>query len=267
MHRATLKYVPPPRSPELMIVLLKNRGKPKDSYVEEFTSRNQNFSFFPVLEHSYVDAEGLTRYLHEQQNQADALIVTSQRAIEALNEYRGDADGWLSKPVYTVGPATAEVVNEAGFRDIRGGIKAGDGSILSDIILRDREQDPSLKKFIFLTGRTRRDIIPVKLNASNDLILEERIVYETRALNNLEDKFCEYLQQLDASGQNGDHWVVFFSPSGSDPILSALKQMNTKVKLAAIGPTTYDYLTKNGFTVTAVAEKPHAPSLALAMFG
>lgn len=247
-----------------MIILLKNRVEPKDSYEEELQARNEPFCFFPVLEHSLVDNHSLGSFLQEQQSSADALIVTSQRAVEALNLCK-ERSSWLNKPIYTVGPATAKVITDAGFVDVRGGTNAGDGSILADLIINDHQNGEKLDSILFLTGETRRDIIPRKLNEYPGITLQERIVYKTQELDGLRVKFGQYLNSLQ---DDASIWIVFFSPSGSDSIIDLLKSMpaSQSIKLAAIGPTTYDYLTRNGFSVAAVAEKPHAPSLAKAIF-
>lgn len=245
-----------------MVVFLKNKKDPEDPYELHFRSLNYETKFVPLLEHEYVNGEELSRYLTSAEFSAvDALIITSQRAIGAIVTHLEALDDEVkltlqSKPVYTVGPATAKELAIYGFTDIRGAEDAGNGKVLADIILSE-----SLQTFVFFTGEIRRDTIPTKLRGANRE-LAEKIVYKTL------DKSDTSTDCLDAIRANPDSWIVFFSPSGTEQILQLLKDSHHQegtgmegTKLACIGPTTYDFLVSKGFEPSAVAERPDPISL------
>jgi uroporphyrinogen-III synthase len=249
-----------------MVIFLKNRKESGDPYEKHFRSLNYDTQFVPLLEHEPVNSEELLTFLRSAEfAAADAIIITSQRAIEAvvthLESLTDEERVTLqSKPIYTVGPATAHELSANGFTDIRGAEHAGNGGALADIILQEKCQT-----FVFFTGEVRRDIIPKKLREANRQ-LEEKIVYKTSSKSDISTKF------LDAMNTNTDPWLVFFSPSGTEQILKILKENchqssidASDVKLACIGPTTRDFLVNQGFKPDAVAAKPDAVSLAEAI--
>jgi hypothetical protein len=75
-------------------ILLKTKSTPTDPYDTAFRSKTPFIPVFvPVLEHARVNPQELRKILqHEPENHYSALIITSQRAVEAL----GDAIHCLS---------------------------------------------------------------------------------------------------------------------------------------------------------------------------
>ncbi|ODV84975.1 hypothetical protein CANARDRAFT_8108 [[Candida] arabinofermentans NRRL YB-2248] len=250
------------------IVLLKNRTTPVDQYHDIFESNDYNPQFLPLLKHSPLNKPEILQFLKSEEyiNDYQALIVTSQRCIEVLDdlvhtlqeEKFEHIDTLLSKPSYTVGPTTAHFLAKLGFKDIRGGKDAGNGMILSDIIVNDPLfTNSNNKKILFLTGEIRRDIIPKRLKSENYQLLE-LVSYRTEPLDNIYER---YIEAHNSMVEEDDNWVVFFSPQGTEEIIQYMKKSKRFFKLASIGPTTEEYLLKEGLTPHIVARKPDATSL------
>ncbi|KAH3666837.1 hypothetical protein OGAPHI_003286 [Ogataea philodendri] len=248
------------------IILLKNKTVPSDPYDALFSEKQHEPVFLPLLKHSSINQTEVKSFLTSETylREYQALIVTSQRCIEALadlvNELRRDGfdrlDSILNKPSYTVGPTTYQYLKDLGFNDIRGGKLAGNGSILSDIIIKDPLFEQTPKKVLFLTGEIRKDIIPRKLKAKSFNVLE-LVSYRTEPLA---DIGARYVEATRSPPQNS--WLVFFSPQGTTEIVRILKQNDHGLQIASIGPTTEEYLLANGITPAVVSPKPDAASLA-----
>ncbi|ANB15956.1 uroporphyrinogen-III synthase HEM4 [Sugiyamaella lignohabitans] len=253
------------------VILLKNKTSPIDSYDVQFTCLNWHVEFFPVLEHERIDPKGLRNYIESEEFQVnDATIVTSQRAVEAINSqvpYLSDRAKrlLLAKPVYTVGPATAKMFSESGYSDIRGGIQAGNGDVLADLIISQSNLDTErISRLVFFTGVTRRDIIPLKISQTPGLSLTEKVVYKTKAISNIKPRLQETISAYSsATVQKGDSpWIVFFSPASAEDVVQVLLSTSrSRFRLAAIGPTTEAFLKENNLPPDAVAERPDAEHL------
>lgn len=242
------------------ILLLKNRTTPRDPYHEVFLSSGYEPTFIPLLKHCHVDRETSTQYLMSDDFlQTPVFIITSQRAVECLNECMEHVSSNIKpliyeKIVYTVGPATTKVLHEAGFSNIRGGADAGNGSVLSDIIIADIEKYGA-KKMVFFTGEIRKDIIPRKLKGAN-IDLKEKVIYKTEDRDDIVTTY--------RANKDNVEWVVFFSPQGTQPIVEHLLSIEPNQKgplVASIGPTTEEYLKENNIRIDTVASKPDANSL------
>lgn len=261
----------------LKVFLLKNQTVPRDPYHEHFSSADFDPVFLPLLQHEFVGHEELKAYLESAEfvSKASALIITSQRAIEAVNAHLQQLDdeprkNLLAKPVYTVGPATAKALSEAGYTNIRGGSEAGNGAVLAEIILKELVGKEEAVELVFFTGKTRRDIIPKRLTEAG-VSLQERVVYQTFALNDIDVRVKQHLVKTLSSDDLvhaetattppglEKHYLVFFSPAEADGVVETLLKMKERnCYLAAIGPTTEDYLHKNGLKPDVVALKPDA---------
>lgn len=258
------------------VFLLKNKTVPRDPYLETFESEESPVTpeFLPLLQHEYINPPALKTVLESPDfiHNSGPIIITSQRAIEAVNMHLNDLDSLalkslLNKPVYTVGPATYKVLSEAGFTDIRGGQEAGNGAVLSEIILKDLASTPQQEndeppRLIFFTGQTRRDIIPRRL-AEAGVKLTEQVVYRTLPLDDIEirvkQRVIDSLRKQEGSSQDL-HYLVFFSPAEAESLVMALNNMkeDRKCHIVAIGPTTKEFLEKNNMFVDVMAEKPDA---------
>ncbi|SCV05875.1 LANO_0H17106g1_1 [Lachancea nothofagi CBS 11611] len=244
------------------VLLLKNKTVPIDPYESNFEQNDFEPVFIPMIQHMHLPLE----CLHLLQNDAymtqlKHIVISSQRTVECLNESVvpnlsvSQQDALLQKTVYTVGPATASFLQRCGFKDVRGGIDAGNGSILADVIISDLKNDAttdfsSMPTLLLLVGETRRDIIPKKL-ASAGLKSQEVVTYKTEILDNNLQRFVSLF--------NSQCWVVFFSSQGTDEIIDYLKDKNAQV--ASIGPTTDEFLLSRGIRSHVVSAKPEPVSL------
>ncbi|KAK9375295.1 tetrapyrrole biosynthesis, uroporphyrinogen III synthase [Lipomyces chichibuensis] len=244
------------------IIFLKNPNPDVDSDKYAITAKSSCYDscFLPILSHTFVDQPGLRTYLTDlaanaDKTPVDALIITSQRAVEAvasvLLELSVSTRSYLgSLPVYTVGPATAALVQSHGFSKILGGADAGNGRILASQIV-----GANLRRCVFFTGETRRDIIPVTLR-ENGIECIERVVYTSKGIEGVEDQFMELM-----SDAKDVWWTVFFSPAGAESIARLIARNTEITKVAAIGPTTEEFLLKNGITPNTVSRNPDPQSL------
>lgn len=245
---------------ESSVLFLKNRTVPRDLYEEVFTEYGFLTQFIPLLDHIHAESSFITSYLTSDEfiKETDALIITSQRAVEALSDAmekisQEQRSRILSKKAFTVGPATQKVLEALGFTKLGGGDNAGNGAILSEIILKDLEPH---QKVTFFTGETRRDIIPRKL-LSKGYNLKEVVIYRTVEKPQIVERFTQAFNQLHPE------WIIFFSPQGTQDIVEFLKvsPLRDAFKIASIGPTTETYLLDNGIKPNLVSEKPEASSL------
>ena len=278
-------------------ILLKTKSVPDDPYDTAFREKTPLIPVFvPVLVHQRVNESQLRSILeNEPHEHYTALIITSQRAVEAIDDASKTLSGISSSrvslmieqqlrrlrgmTVYTVGPATALALTKLHFSTIVGA-DTGNGTVLANLIVQTFRRDhplppssshlqsetpspstsinPPQKPLLFLVGDKRRDIIPNRL-ASENIPLEELTVYETTVAST----FDEELDQVMKDTRDGEiEWIVFFSPSGAEVALEKMKRMENKIKVATIGPTTEEYLRKEwGIVPDMVARKPEPVSM------
>lgn len=242
------------------VLLLKTKTTPTDPYENILKREDIKHSFIPLLTHKHIPEKCINLFKEEIDN-IDYLIITSQRAVEALEQSILPAlsesiiNKILNKPIFTVGPATADFLKRIGFNDIKGGINAGNGSILSDLIIEQPDEKyKTNKKGMFLVGEIRKDVIPRKL-IPKGYDLTEVEVYATKAMENIKERFDA---KMDQDNEDIVNYVVFFSPQGTDDII---KSDFSNSVVISIGPTTKDYLEKNHINVKGVCQKPNADSL------
>ena len=170
--------------------------------------------------------------------------------------------------------------------EIFGGESAGSGEVLAklmlgtedtrhgDAVYRARSEDGrTMKPVLFLTGETRRDIIPKMLMdpglGEGRMQVDEMVVYQTSELDEFEFHFSRIFNQTQPKGVEGVRWVVVFSPTAGKGMLRGLGWLDDRTGksrkdigerrtyVACIGPTTREYLSKEfGFEADVVAERP-----------
>ncbi|GMM39744.1 uroporphyrinogen-III synthase [Hanseniaspora uvarum] len=244
------------------VLLLKTKTTPSDPYENLLKKENIKHHFIPLLTHKHLPEKCINLFRADIDS-IDYLIITSQRAVEALEQSILPSldevviNKILNKPIFTVGPATAEFLKRIGFNDIKGGNDAGNGSILSDLIMAESEEKyKTNKKGIFLVGEIRKDVIPRKL-IPNGYNLEEIEVYTTKSMDNIIERFNEKMNLINYK-EGEVPYVVFFSPQGTEDII---KTDFTRATIISIGPTTKEYLENNNIKVNGVCKKPNADSL------
>lgn len=241
------------------ILFLKSE-KHKDPY--DIYSRLNSLDpyFIPLIKHTHVCEEAITLLTNDTYlKKLRYIIISSQRAVECLHDSIipkltiSQKNVLMKKTIYSVGPATCESLLTCGFFDVRGGMNAGNGSILADIIVDETlgsKDSISSDQFLFLVGEIRKDIIPKKLSKAG-IKVKEVVVYKTEELNDNLSRFKQIYEN--------ENWVVFFSSQGTHEIINYLKEKN--LKIASIGPTTEFFLRCNNITPQIVSKKPEPLSL------
>lgn len=238
------------------LLLLKTKTVPSDPYHDLLTENSISHNFIPLLTHKHIPEECIEKLENNYEN-IGYLIITSQRAVEALQQsilpkLNGKIVSYLlNLPILTVGPATADFLQKLGFTNIKGGSEAGNGSVLADIIIDDKENNYKAGKGLFLVGEIRKDVIPRKLKPLG-FNITELVVYTTKPMDCIMERYTAKLLP------NRNNIVVFFSPQGTEEIV---EQIDSSVKVLSIGPTTQQYLIEKNIKVDGVCEKPNAKSL------
>lgn len=240
----------------MKVYLLKNENSPQDHY-RTVLSPHYDLQFVPLLTHSLHLDQTIT-FLTQQITNYQVIIVTSQRAVECLQqsiESPKITDNIrqyiLQLPVYTIGPSTSKNLSDIGFSNIHGA-DTGNGHNLSELLLQQVNQQ---SKIIYFTGEIRKDIIPGNMR-KHQMAFDELVVYSTQELNQVDPhKLIDLGSQLD--------WVIFFSSQGTKLIVDKIKQVQQQrsINVAVIGPTTNQYLLENDITVKFVCDKPTANDL------
>jgi uroporphyrinogen-III synthase len=118
---------------------------------------------------------------------------------------------------------------------------------------------------LFLVGEKRREIIPKVLRGAGWQV-DETVIYGTGELKSFTQDFA---RRLEETADCPRRWVVVFSPSGCDSMLSTMglldestgkakpKQPGGNTLIATIGPTTRDHLIQQfGYEPEVCAEQP-----------
>lgn len=239
----------------MKVFLLKNENSPVD-YYRQVLSAHYDPEFVPLLTHS-LQLESTIHFLQHEISNYKVLIVTSQRAVECLQQaleshdiLQPIKDLILSLPVYTIGPSTSQYLNSIGFKSVFGR-DSGNGHKLSELILENVDKET---KIIYFTGKIRKDIIPGNLR-NNDMDFNELVVYSTEELGQVDaDKVISH------SNQN---WIIFFSSQGTKSIVDKVKELQETrtVRIGVIGPTTNEYLVDRGIKVDFICDSPTADNL------
>jgi len=299
------------KSGQTPVLLLKTRSSPHDGYEEYFNATaNGPFRpiFVPVLEHKLK--EDTLHLLHSTvtvggfstnygwRPQYGGIIFTSQRAVEAfgmivqsVRTRTNEIDKLLPPelPLYVVGPATARGLRALDLKCNILGEECGNGEALAEFILQHYNDLPAQKQMLgglpllFLVGEKRRDIIPTtlqspELSPQQRIGVHEVVVYETGEMPNFKSDFTYRWYQNARTGSTSQ-WIVVFSPTGCQAVLSSLgmlDELTGKVKqgallprnthIATIGPTTRDYLIQEfGYEPDVCAPTPSPEGVGIAI--
>ncbi|KAI8079041.1 tetrapyrrole biosynthesis, uroporphyrinogen III synthase [Gilbertella persicaria] len=239
--------------------------KSDDAYRNLFEKQYKP-DFIPVLDHALDNVEALAIILSQGPQDCKGLILTSQRSVEAINQAYNICrmtdkthEEWNTLPIYIVGPKTADVLAQSPLfqsHDHRHWVIAPRASELIKDLLNSSH-------YLFLAGDKRRDLIPEALHEAH-IPFHEVQTYATCPHPELKNR----MKHLD---YHEGEWLVFFSPSGIKFIKDASPDSMSTLfgglfRIAAIGPTTADFITKDlNFQVDVVADKPDAEHLFDAM--
>lgn len=259
-------------------VILFKKQDSQDKYNQLLIEHDYITEFIPVLDHTIENTDNLKAILSNGPHveNIQAMILTSQRTVEALSRaYHliGNLppeilQEWNALPMYIVGPQTAEALAQLPlFKTSHDPAKADhkSSSYLSHsnwtVAPRATELIKALVtttyQFLFLAGDKRRDVIPEALSKAH-LSFREVQTYATCVHPQLVERMKKPLIA---------DWAVYFSPSGLKFILSSVDESTKQnllvakqhPKIAAIGPTTADYIRDDlGLNIDVMAEEPDA---------
>ncbi|CCX13660.1 Similar to Uroporphyrinogen-III synthase; acc. no. P87214 [Pyronema omphalodes CBS 100304] len=265
----------------LPIIFLKTKSSPTDPYDKYFaenpleiagTTYNAENIFVPVLQHQHINLSQLEKLVLGQNSEYHGMIITSQRAVEALgavlDKHRETQEFLKITKVYVVGPATCTAVINLGFSASNVlGKECGNGKVLSQFILEDyntccESAATDRLPLLFLNNEKRGDIIPKSLSGVEEhrcVPLQELVVYETKVVNCFSEEFAKAMEAT--KGQ--ERWVVVFSPTGADAAWDVLRdginkeEDDSETFWASIGPTTEVHMIeKIGKRPDVVAARP-----------
>ncbi|KAF7980455.1 hypothetical protein HWV62_38316 [Athelia sp. TMB] len=265
-----------------------------DPYESAFKEVDFTTISVPVLETAFTNVIDFRACIARGPQGLAGVIITSARSCEAwanalsgiettgavllpsfcrqIEKMKGD---WSTIPFYVVGAATHKALSSIpGEKSIRGGAQTGTSESLARFILDDLPQDKAAKRtLLYLTGDKNRDTLPAIL-AEGNIDLHSLKVYETRGSSNFAGDLKDAVGKIPMETL---HWIVFFAPSAAEFVTPILRRFfhlpangppsqealqTRKAKLAAIGPTTRDFLMNTlALRVTATPLKPNPQSL------
>ncbi|KAG4300868.1 hypothetical protein PCK1_002945 [Pneumocystis canis] len=231
-----------------------------DHYEEIFNNSGFFTIFLPVLKCSFIHQESLKNLLKNRPYMTfSALLFTSQNAVCAFKESlmcidKHEFKQILHMTVYTVGPATYHTLQSLGFHKIYGK-ESGNAEMLLNFILSFHIDK---KPILFLTGEKRINILEKKLLLSG-IFLKVFIVYKTEESNDFKHLFNEIINNQTLN----IHWIVFFSPYGSNIVMKYIPTTYlSRFKIATIGPTTLQHLnSKWNIKAKVITQHPEPNSL------
>ncbi|KAI9020852.1 tetrapyrrole biosynthesis, uroporphyrinogen III synthase [Phycomyces nitens] len=247
-------------SPHVWIFKVQATARP-DDYAIELAANSFAYTFIPVLDHASTSLPVLAETLLAGPQPYNGLILTSQRAVQAVSGALGSLVlspdtvlAWSMLPVFVVGPRTASDLRQIDLFSSSTITVADRATELCDAI--QASLPVHNQSLLFLSGDKRRDVIPRRM-AEASIKVHEIKSYAT----------CPHpllKEHLDTIKPCLDDWAVYFSPSGIRFIVDALGSLPV-TKVAAIGPTTAEYLEQLGLTVHVVADHPDAVHLVSSM--
>ncbi|BGO95262.1 hypothetical protein NBRC10512_002602 [Rhodotorula toruloides] len=255
----------------------------------------------PVLSTSFCNRDELVeaaRRVHQEGREAyDGVIMTSARSVEAWSAAQTTLASSTSSsalrapsiPFFVVGNPTrtnlARVPVPPPPELVLGAEESGTGKKLASFILRHFASSPEppssprrRRRLLYLTGDKNRDTVPRILEEGGVEPETLQVYATTRAPGFGAD--LERILNVVVDGR-GLVWMVLFSPSGSKECLAELRQrglvasivastpashtLATRLRFAAIGPITQQFLEEERVPVHAVADKPEPEALVRAI--
>jgi len=198
---------------------------------------------------------------------------------------------WDEVPFYCVGPATAASLLALNTQTcvvppssmVRGGEESGNADKLADYIIAmhglsigsttsscdsspsQGPLEPAVPQplpLLYLVGDKTRETIAGRLSSAGIPVVKLH-VYDTFPSPTFDENFRAVVNE--AGGIDHLRWIAFFSPSGAKQALPLLASWKEKLdlgpRIAAIGPTTRDYLLGAGIEVHAMAHSPKPEAL------
>ena len=267
----------------------------RDPYEAVLTASGRfTVDFLAALSHRFTHLDDLAGIIRSGIPYS-GVVFTSQRAVQAYgrawklaneSSQRSARSSTLMRiPFYTVGPATAASLKRELPPSaipppelILGAADSGNAEKLAHFILAHRnsltaEEQLTCAPLLYLVGDKRKDTLSKLLSAA-DVPVCELQVYETfpsptfaRDWDELTSRHLStpsLAQRSSSPSTLPFDWIVIFSPSGAGLLLPLLpRDAWTWPRIAAIGPTTRDYLASS-FMPSASSDGAEGTSIAVA---
>jgi len=270
---------------------------------KECNGRGYPCAFVQVLSFQFCNVENLSQALlvplEGSPNSLvyDGVIITSQRALQAVKSYRASKSDeerwkgfWRGRDVmfYVVGETTAKLTLEV-FGVPRERLIVGISASALGPRVADRERERGRenregRRLLYLCGNIRRDELPNHLKQEG-IPFDELCVYKTHKMEG--EVLFPWEQHDSTQHEDSDgvsvsareevlryDWICFFSPSGVKVVYKNMKRRKEggggssslfpadgRMKLAAIGKTTAAAMEKKAMNADVIAEKPNSASL------
>lgn len=185
----------------------------------------------------------------------DWIIFTSANAITAFVAELPDTGEWFRPRIATIGPATAEVAEEYGFRvEVM-----PEKYVAESLAIAFRPFPLDGKRILIPCAAVSRDVVPNELRnrgAEVDVVAAYQNVIPYGAPQQAQGIFQEPLPD----------WVTFASSSAVHHLVALISvEVLSGIKLASIGPATSATMIEYGLVVTSEALKHTIPGLIEAM--
>ncbi|BGP03209.1 hypothetical protein RTG_02570 [Rhodotorula toruloides ATCC 204091] len=289
----------------LVLVRTPQGSLEQDSYRLALDSLDTASAFtlhhLPVLSTSFCNRDALVeavRRVHREGGEAfDGVIMTSARSVEAWSTAQTALAASTSSaalptpslPFFVVGNPTRTNLARAPVPPppelVLGAEESGTGEKLASFILRHFASIPEStnpprrrRRLLYLTGDKNRDTVP-RILEEGGVELETLQVYATTRAPGFQADLERILSEVEDGA--GLIWMVLFSPSGSKECLAELRQrglvssvdastsdpcaLARRLRFAAIGPVTQQFLEEEEVPIHAVAEKPEPEALVRAI--
>lgn len=169
------------------------------------------------------------------------VFVTSRAAAQVVSGVKG-----IRARIYVLGRSSFEILKDRGF-DVWYSESANTSAEMLDLIpVRDIEG----RRLLYVRGESSLRTVPERLGKL--ATVEEAIVYRTLRI------------AVDHSRiDRGFDWICFFSPSGAESFIDQVgRDLIGRSRIAAIGPTTSEFLRRHGIVTELVASSSNAVDFA-----
>jgi uroporphyrinogen-III synthase len=206
--------------------------------VEAAAEKNITIDIRPFIATEPIETVEVQQEIENALLLSTTIVFTSMNAVEAVATFIiDDQPDWR---IYCIGHTTRKLAERFFGENCIAGF-AEDATALAELIVEEGETE----ELIFFCGNKRRNELPDILR-SNDIIIEEIIVYETFEVNHK------------VSGEYNA--VLFFSPSAVESFFVNNKP-NDKIIFFAIGKTTAAAIKKFSTNKIIIADEPGKENL------
>ena len=208
---------------------------------------------FPVIKtETLADLTELENLLNEIET-FDGIFITSAKAAEIVSAKLKEMRKTFRGKFYVLGKRSADLLKKSGE------IFFDENATTAEELLRlIPTAELENKQFLFPRGNKSLRVVPETLR--NIAEVSETLVYNTSEIETDATKAAEIKEKIESEEIAA---VCFFSPSGVEGFLKQFENFSqSKVKIAAFGQTTAQFIEANNLRVDFIAAKPIATNFA-----